>query len=210
MRAFVVIRLTSHRKACGWLQRAGLDNAGKSTLLHKLCNNELRAFVPTTKAHAKTFSLGSITFTAWDLGGHEQVWQERGIACIDLSCSACILTSLSPAPSTIRYGICGRNTTLAQTPSFSSSTAPIQKDSTRCVCRKLPCSLFLERGVLVCMQSSKDPLRCLRLRHCHLKGSHIGLGFSISCVSPKPETRNPKLQIARVYPTPRVLPHPSL
>jgi len=52
---------------------AGLDNAGKSTLLHKLCNQEMRAFVPTTKAHAKTFSLGSITFTAWDLGGHEQV-----------------------------------------------------------------------------------------------------------------------------------------
>ena len=52
---------------------AGLDNAGKSTLLHKLCSNEVRAFVPTTKAHAKTFSLGSITFTAWDLGGHEQV-----------------------------------------------------------------------------------------------------------------------------------------
>jgi hypothetical protein len=52
---------------------AGLDNAGKSTLLHKLCNQEVRAFVPTTKAHAKTFSLGSITFTAWDLGGHEQV-----------------------------------------------------------------------------------------------------------------------------------------
>jgi GTP-binding protein SAR1 len=52
----------------------GLDNAGKSTLLHKLCNNEMRAFVPTTKAHAKTFSLGSITFTAWDLGGHEQVF----------------------------------------------------------------------------------------------------------------------------------------
>ena len=57
----------------------GLDNAGKSTLLHKLCSDELRAFVPTTKAHAKTFSLGSITFTAWDLGGHEQVrdlWEE--------------------------------------------------------------------------------------------------------------------------------------
>mmetsp|Transcript_6058 Transcript_6058/g.9030 ORF Transcript_6058/g.9030 Transcript_6058/m.9030 type:complete len:182 (+) Transcript_6058:78-623(+) len=57
----------------------GLDNAGKSTLLHKLCSNEVRAFVPTTKAHAKTFSLGSITFTAWDLGGHEQVrdlWEE--------------------------------------------------------------------------------------------------------------------------------------
>jgi len=57
----------------------GLDNAGKSTLLHKLCNQEVRAFVPTTKAHAKTFSLGSITFTAWDLGGHEQVrdlWEE--------------------------------------------------------------------------------------------------------------------------------------
>mmetsp|Transcript_4025 Transcript_4025/g.8145 ORF Transcript_4025/g.8145 Transcript_4025/m.8145 type:complete len:182 (+) Transcript_4025:121-666(+) len=57
----------------------GLDNAGKSTLLHKLCDNELKSFVPTVKAHSRTFSLGKINFTAWDLGGHEQVrelWEE--------------------------------------------------------------------------------------------------------------------------------------
>mmetsp|Transcript_45511 Transcript_45511/g.106918 ORF Transcript_45511/g.106918 Transcript_45511/m.106918 type:complete len:182 (+) Transcript_45511:225-770(+) len=57
----------------------GLDNAGKSTLLHKLCDNQLRSFVPTVKAHSRTFSLGKIKFTAWDLGGHEQVrelWEE--------------------------------------------------------------------------------------------------------------------------------------
>ena len=51
----------------------GLDNAGKSTLVHKLCKNEVRAFVPTTKAQAQTFTLGKVQFTAWDLGGHEQV-----------------------------------------------------------------------------------------------------------------------------------------
>ena len=51
----------------------GLDNAGKSTLVHKLCTNEVRSFVPTIKAHSKTFTLGRIEFTAWDLGGHEQV-----------------------------------------------------------------------------------------------------------------------------------------
>uniref|UniRef100_A0A7S4V1V8 Uncharacterized protein n=1 Tax=Cryptomonas paramaecium TaxID=2898 RepID=A0A7S4V1V8_9CRYP len=57
----------------------GLDNAGKSTLVHKLCTNEVRSFVPTTKAHNKTFTLGRIEFTAWDLGGHEQVrdlWED--------------------------------------------------------------------------------------------------------------------------------------
>ncbi|KAJ1478348.1 GTP-binding protein [Baffinella frigidus] len=57
----------------------GLDNAGKSTLLHKMCNNEVRSFVPTVKAHSRTFSLGRVNFTAWDLGGHEQVrdlWEE--------------------------------------------------------------------------------------------------------------------------------------
>mmetsp|Transcript_15614 Transcript_15614/g.37873 ORF Transcript_15614/g.37873 Transcript_15614/m.37873 type:complete len:182 (-) Transcript_15614:33-578(-) len=57
----------------------GLDNAGKSTLVHKLCKNEVRAFVPTTKAQAQTFTLGGVEFTAWDLGGHEQVrdlWEE--------------------------------------------------------------------------------------------------------------------------------------
>mmetsp|Transcript_3206 Transcript_3206/g.6351 ORF Transcript_3206/g.6351 Transcript_3206/m.6351 type:complete len:182 (+) Transcript_3206:85-630(+) len=57
----------------------GLDNAGKSTLVHKLCKNEVRAFIPTTKAQAQTFTLGGVEFTAWDLGGHEQVrdlWEE--------------------------------------------------------------------------------------------------------------------------------------
>jgi GTP-binding protein SAR1 len=44
----------------------GLDNAGKATLLHKLCTNDVRSFVPT-------FTLGGIKFTTWDLGGHEQV-----------------------------------------------------------------------------------------------------------------------------------------
>lgn len=58
---------------CQMMRPPGLDNAGKSTLVHKLCKNEVRAFVPTTKAQAQTFTLGQVQFTAWDLGGHEQV-----------------------------------------------------------------------------------------------------------------------------------------
>ncbi len=54
----------------------GLDNAGKSTLVHKLCTNEVKSFVPTIKAHSKTFTIGQVRFTAWDLGGHEQVQQD--------------------------------------------------------------------------------------------------------------------------------------
>ena len=34
---------------------------------------QVRSFVPTVKAHSRTFSLGRVNFTAWDLGGHEQV-----------------------------------------------------------------------------------------------------------------------------------------
>ncbi|EKX36942.1 hypothetical protein GUITHDRAFT_158647 [Guillardia theta CCMP2712] len=74
-----LLRLLGLWKRDATILLLGLDNAGKSTLLHKLCSNELRPFVPTTKAHSKTFSLGNIKFTAWDLGGHEQVrdlWEE--------------------------------------------------------------------------------------------------------------------------------------
>mmetsp|Transcript_16221 Transcript_16221/g.25187 ORF Transcript_16221/g.25187 Transcript_16221/m.25187 type:complete len:147 (+) Transcript_16221:270-710(+) len=57
----------------------GLDNAGKSSLLCKLSNNQVKSMVPTVKANSKSFSYGGLTFSAWDLGGHEQVrelWQE--------------------------------------------------------------------------------------------------------------------------------------
>jgi len=58
----------------------GLDNAGKTTLLHKLKTNSLfNAFPPTNRAHLESFSFGGIQFAGWDLGGHEAVrhlWED--------------------------------------------------------------------------------------------------------------------------------------
>jgi hypothetical protein len=117
---------------CRFCRSAGLDNAGKSTLLHKLCSNEVRAFVPTTKAHAKTFSLGSITFTAWDLGGHEQVRSRHPTRlCLP---QASLLTPWCGAPGGPRCGIYGRSTTRAPMPLFSWWIAVTTSALTRCVC----------------------------------------------------------------------------
>jgi len=51
----------------------GLDNAGKTTLLHKLKYGSLRLFIPTQRAHLEEITIGNVKFRAWDLGGHEQV-----------------------------------------------------------------------------------------------------------------------------------------
>jgi len=51
----------------------GLDNAGKTTLLHKLKFGSIRLVIPTQRAQLQEIELGSVKFRAWDLGGHEQV-----------------------------------------------------------------------------------------------------------------------------------------
>ena len=51
----------------------GLDNAGKTTLLHRLASGGLSSFPPTEKPHADRFALGGVSFRAWDLGGHDSV-----------------------------------------------------------------------------------------------------------------------------------------
>jgi GTP-binding protein SAR1 len=68
----------THKK--GTILFLGLDNAGKTTLLHKLKTNSLfNAFPPTNRAHLESFSFGGIQFAGWDLGGHEAVrhlWED--------------------------------------------------------------------------------------------------------------------------------------
>ena len=70
----------------GSLLLLGLDNAGKTTLLHRLkTGGEIRPFPPTDRPALEEFSIstsssrGALKFTAWDLGGHEAVrhlWQD--------------------------------------------------------------------------------------------------------------------------------------
>jgi GTP-binding protein SAR1 len=61
-------------KKQGTILLLGLDNAGKTTLLHKLRTNTIVHFAPTEKPHQETFYMdNSIKFIGWDLGGHEAV-----------------------------------------------------------------------------------------------------------------------------------------
>lgn len=68
-----------HKK--GTILFLGLDNAGKTTFLHKLQTNKAlrNYFPPTQRAHEESFTHEGITFHAWDIGGHEAVrhlWED--------------------------------------------------------------------------------------------------------------------------------------
>ena len=70
----------------GSLVVLGLDNAGKTTMLHRLrTGGDVRSFPPTDRPHqtekfeAPNVQGGSIKFQAWDMGGHEAVrhlWED--------------------------------------------------------------------------------------------------------------------------------------
>ena len=51
----------------------GLDNSGKTSLLHLLSNHRVSSHIPTQNPTSNQFIIDNITFNAYDLGGHKSI-----------------------------------------------------------------------------------------------------------------------------------------
>jgi len=82
---FLVNWLLSALKSLGLANKSarlvllGLDNAGKTTLLHMLRDNRMVQHTPTHHPTTEELTMGNVTFHAHDVGGHaavRKVWED--------------------------------------------------------------------------------------------------------------------------------------
>eukprot|EP01029_Cantina_marsupialis_P023895 TRINITY_DN60237_c1_g1_i1.p2 TRINITY_DN60237_c1_g1~~TRINITY_DN60237_c1_g1_i1.p2 ORF type:complete len:199 (-),score=53.84 TRINITY_DN60237_c1_g1_i1:1522-2079(-) len=57
----------------GKISLLGLENAGKTTLMHRVKTGEMTQYPPTERPHDEHFKIGTVDFHCHDLGGHESV-----------------------------------------------------------------------------------------------------------------------------------------
>ena len=51
----------------------GLDNAGKTTILKALSNQDTQKVMPTQGFNMQTLAVGNLHFNVWDLGGQKEI-----------------------------------------------------------------------------------------------------------------------------------------
>jgi len=51
----------------------GLDNAGKTTILKQIADEEIQSVMPTQGFNVKTLNVGNFKFNVWDLGGQKTI-----------------------------------------------------------------------------------------------------------------------------------------
>ncbi|KAL7676080.1 hypothetical protein ACOME3_002336 [Neoechinorhynchus agilis] len=70
-----VLRKRLHKSKVIRIVMLGLDNAGKTTILHKMFNEDVDSIAPSFNLDIRTKTLGDIIMNIWDVGGQASIRQ---------------------------------------------------------------------------------------------------------------------------------------